>query len=255
MNAKYPVEALALSMILFSANLKEAFITGAFILVSVTLAMFLRNLLMDRITDWSVIACVSISVAVVCACSFQAGFYYLELDFTWRTYLITFSAGLLAGKHVLQEEADDQYGELFCEMAVSWGVFLILSACREFISFGSIAGNHLADPFFTAKSFQKTMFGYLTTGVGIALTNGILKRTAAKTDAMLAAFAVAIAFPPITLKSFPEAAATVAGILVISVCLYSIQKRIAFSDTGKAFRKLPVEFLSLGFLYMILSAF
>ena len=36
MNVKYPVEALALSMILFSTNMKEAFIAGAFIPVSYT---------------------------------------------------------------------------------------------------------------------------------------------------------------------------------------------------------------------------
>ena len=255
MNVKYPVEALALSMILFSTNMKEAFIAGAFILVAVTWAMFLRNWLMDCIPDWSIIACVSISAAVVCACSFQAGDYFLKLDFTWRTYLIAIAAGLLAGKHVLQEEATEHYGELFYEMAIGWGVFLILSAVREFLSFGSIAGNHLADPVFAAKTFQKTMFGYLTAGMGIAFTNGILKKTVAKADAMLAAFAVAIVFPPISLKSYPEAATAVAGIFVVLVCLYSIQKRIAYSDTGKAFRKLPVELLSLGFLYMILSVF
>ena len=63
MNVKYPVEALALSMILFSTNMKEAFIAGAFILVAVTWAMFLRNWLMDCIPDWSIISCVSISAA------------------------------------------------------------------------------------------------------------------------------------------------------------------------------------------------
>ena len=82
-----------------------------------------------------------------------------------------------------------------------------------------------------------------------------LKKTVAKADAMLAAFAVAIVFPPISFKSYPEAATAVAGIFVVLVCLYSIQKADCIFRYRKAFRKLPVELLSLGFLYMILSVF
>ena len=255
MKAKYPVEALALSMILFSTNMKDAFVAGALLLFAVTFAMFLKNLLIMRIPRWSSVCCVALLTATVCASVFQLGFYYLNMELSWINYLLTWVVGLLAAKHVLQNERMDSYGELFYEMAVGWAIFLVLSMCREFVSFGSIAGNHAADFEFTTKSFQKVMFGYLTAGMGVGFTNGILKTSFDRSSAFVIPFAVAVGYPPITLKTYPQAAVIVAGVFVTVVCLYSIQKRIAFSDTGKAYRKIPVQMLSLGFLYMILSIF
>ena len=255
MKAKYPVEALALSMILFSTNMKEAFITGAIVLFAVTFAMFLNNLLIMRIPKWSGVCCVALLTATVCSSGLRMGFYFLNMELSWRNYLLTWVIGILAAKHVLQDEGTDSYGELFYEMAVGWAMFMLISLIREFVSFGSIAGNQLADMGFATESFQKEMFGYLAAGMGIAFTNGILKTSFDQSNAFAIAFTVAIAYPPITLKTYPQAAVVVAGVFVTIVCLYSIQKRIAFSDTGKAYAKIPVQMLSLGFLYMILSIF
>ena len=45
MKVKYPAEAFALGLILFSGGMKEAFLSGILVILSVVLAEFLKNML------------------------------------------------------------------------------------------------------------------------------------------------------------------------------------------------------------------
>jgi len=58
MKIKYPAEAFALGMVLFSAGMKEAFAAGILVILAVVFAEVLRNLLESRIPRWSLMGCV-----------------------------------------------------------------------------------------------------------------------------------------------------------------------------------------------------
>ena len=53
MKLKYPAEAFALGIILFSAGMKEAFAAGILVILTATFAEFLRNLLINAVPEWS----------------------------------------------------------------------------------------------------------------------------------------------------------------------------------------------------------
>lgn len=255
MKVKYPVEAFALTMILFSTNMKEAFVAGAIVLVAITLAMFLKNILVSKVPNWSLYASVLIGTAAVCASGFEFAFYSLGIEFSTSYWIMTFVIGLLAGNHAMKSDLEADYDGVFFQVAVAWGMLLLLTIVREILSFGSIAGYQVAELAIASKSLQKLMFGFLVAGMGIAFTNGILKITLARQEITAWICVLALCYPPMALRALPELVTAIIGAAVVGICFYSIKRRIAFSNAGKAFRRLPVELLSVGFLYMILSVF
>ena len=74
MKLKYPAEAFALGIVLFSRNMKEAFAGGILVLLAVVFAEFLKNLLENWISVWSLRLCVLIGTGaillVVCGASY-----------------------------------------------------------------------------------------------------------------------------------------------------------------------------------------
>ena len=54
MKLKYPAEAFALGIVLFSAGMKEAFAAGILVIDAVVFAEFLKNLLEPVVPSWSV---------------------------------------------------------------------------------------------------------------------------------------------------------------------------------------------------------
>lgn len=74
MKVKYPAEAFALSLILFSGTMKGAFLSGVLVLLAVVLAEFLKNLLEDGIPLWSLRLCVYVGTGGICGAAFYLGF-------------------------------------------------------------------------------------------------------------------------------------------------------------------------------------
>ena len=61
MKLKYPAEAFALGIVLFSAGMREAFAAGILVILSVVFAEFLKNVLEKFLPGWSLKICVCIS--------------------------------------------------------------------------------------------------------------------------------------------------------------------------------------------------
>ena len=60
---------------------------------------------------------------------------------------------------------------------------------------------------------------------------------------------------PYVLDSLPEVAGLVITIAVPLVLFWSVRHYLRFSQPGRAYRNLPVEMLSMGLIYMILSIY
>lgn len=255
MKLKYPAEAFALGVVLFFGGMKEAFAAGILIILAVTFAEFLNNLLQSALPQWSLRLCVLIGTASVCAGAFLVGFTYLGLEMGTGRWLMTFILGFLAAMHVLVNEVDGEYGDLFWESAIAWGFWILLAAVREFCAGGTVFGNMILKTGFQSKNLTEVFIGFLTSGLVLAFTNGVLKKQCTKTQSLFLVVPLAVYIRPFTMVSFGEIAGLIWTIAVPIVLFISVRETLKFSRTGKAFRGLPVEMLTMGFIYMILSIY
>lgn len=255
MKLKYPAEAFALGIILFSAGMKEAFSAGILIILAVVFGEFLKNLLKSVIPDWSLKACVLIGTGSISASAFLLGFSALEISVDTKTWLITFVIGLLAARHVLKEDMDGEYGELFWECAIIWGFWILLAAVREFCAGGSIFGYTLMEAEFQSKKFLDMTFGFICAGLSLAFTNGVLKKRSTGTEGLFPVVPAVLFSQPFVMESFGETIGFIWAVFVPVVLFISVKKTLRFARTGRAYRGLPVEMLAMGFIYMILSIY
>lgn len=255
MKLKYPAEAFALGIVLFSAGLKEAFAAGILVIFSAVFAEFLKNLLEPFVPDWSLKLCVLIGTASVCSSAFLLGFSELGMEVETGTWIMTFILGLLAAKHMLWAELDADYGTLFWESGLIWGFWVLLATIREFCGSGSIFGNTVMEAAFQSKSFLEITFGFLAAGLALAFTNGILKKKSKDTQSLLVVIPMVIFARPFAMESFGEIAGLIWTIAVPVFLFISVKRTLKFSRTGLAYRGLPTEMLAMGFIYMILSIY
>lgn len=176
MKLRYPAEAFALGIVLFSAGMKEAFAAGILVILTAVFAQFMKNLLEEAVPVWSLKLCVYIGTASLCASVFLLGFSCLGIPVETNMWLMTFVLGLLTAKGMLQGDTETEYGELFWETGILWGFWVLLAVIREFMGTGMIFGNMLIKGAFQSKSFLEITFAFLAAGLALAFTNGILKK-------------------------------------------------------------------------------
>ena len=255
MKIKYPAEAFALGMVLFSAGMKEAFAAGILVILAVVFAEVLKNLLESRSPRWSLMGCVCVGTAAISSSAFLLGFSALGLEMEWGTWLMTLILGLFAAKHVISENIDAEYGELLWESAVCWGFWILFAIGREFFGTGEIFGNLIMKAEFQSGIFQDVIFGFLTAGISLACANSVLKKNHTDTRTLWLVIPLALFMRPFDMESFGQVAGLIWTAAVPVVLFWSVQKTLKFANTWKAFRGLPVEMLSMGFIYMILSIY
>lgn len=255
MKRNYPAEAFALGIILFSTGMKEAFTAGILVILSVTFAEFLRNLLLTSVPGRSLRLCVFIAAASLSASVFLFGFAALGSTLSAPAWIMCAVIGLLCAKHVLSGPVDSMYSDLLFESAVAWGFWIFLAIIREFMGNGMIFGNSIIQTSFQSKAFLGSTFSFLAAGLTLAFTNGILKTDCKGLHSLFVFLPAAVFVRPFTLERFGGIVSIAWTILVPSVLFLSIKKTLQFSRTGKAYRGLPADMLAAGFIYMILSIY
>ena len=116
MKLKYPAEAFAFGILLFSAGMKESFAAGILVILSVVFAEFIKNLLEQMIPAWSLKACTLISTAAVTSSVFLVGFSYLGEPLSTETWVMTFVLGILSAQFVLMNELEGEYGDILWDL-------------------------------------------------------------------------------------------------------------------------------------------
>lgn len=255
MKIKFPIEAFALAMIVFSGNMKEAFVTGILMIAITTGCELFHELIKDRVPDWSRRASVFCLTGAVSYAAFRLAYYTLGLALTTNVWLMQVAIGLLIAKHVLAADSDVDYDLTIFESAVAYGFFILAGICREFFGQGSIFGYPLTDAGFVAKNLQDVMFGFITAGIGLGFTNSVLRKGRIKAEALWVILPVVLLYQPFKIASVPEAISILAGIAVPVIFFLSARRRLVFAVTSAPYKKLPVELLSMGFIYMILHMF
>ena len=176
MKLRYPAEAFALGIILFSAGMKEAFAAGILVILTAVFAEFLKDLLENASTDMeSHTLCLDCFRCFLCL-RMSDRFCYLGLSLSVGTWLMSLIVGLLCARHALSGNIENEYGELFFESAVAWGFWILLAIIREFMGSGTIFGNPVFQNPIQSKIFLESTFAFLTAGLVLAFTNGFLKK-------------------------------------------------------------------------------
>lgn len=255
-NVKYPAEAFALGILLFSSGMKEAFAAGILVLASAVFAELFKNLLEDALPDWSLKGCVLIATASITASAFRLGFSVLEIPVDTGMWLLTLVIGLLSAKAALWNGFQAEYGQMLYESAFLWGFWIILAIGREFLAGGRVFGNLLVEsaPFFSA-SFARAGFGFLAAGMVLAFTNGILREKCQNTQSLLLVLPAVIYVRPFEMASFGELVGFLWAAAVPVVLFLSVKRMLKFSPAGPTYRGLPVEMLSMGLIYLILGVY
>lgn len=137
--------------------------------------------------------CLHRNRSCVAASVFLLGFTTLGIPVdNTGMWIMTCILGLFVVKHVLTGDIDGEYGELFWECAIAWGFWVLLAVAREFFGAGTIFGNSIYQGEFQSKIFQDTMFGFLTAGMALAFTNGVLKKKSTNTHSLLVVLPLAV---------------------------------------------------------------
>ena len=255
MKLRYPVEAFALGIVLFSAGMKEAFAAGILVIFTSVFAELLKNLLEKTVPTWSLKLCVYIASGSVCASAFLTGFAVLGTVLTTELWIMVFIVGLLCGKHALSGNTDSEYGELLLESAFVWGLWILFTVFREFLGSGSIFGNTVFTASFQSKAFLNTTFAFMEAGLVLVSVNGILKKDCKGMNSLFPVVPAMFLFHPFTVESFAGLPGTVWVIAVPILLFLSVKQTLKFARTGRFFRGLPVDMLAAGFIYMILSIY
>ena len=255
MKLKYPAEAFALGIVLFSAGMREAFAAGILVILSVVFAEFLKNLLEKILPAWSLRLCVYIASGAVCASVFLVGFAALGTLLDTGVWVMTFVIGLLCAHQALRGDIEADYGDLLWESAIAWGFWILLAVAREFAAGGQIFGNTVLKLGFQSAAFGEVSFAFIAAGLVLAFTNGVLKKDCRGQNSFLAAVPAMLLLHPFTTRIFGETAGLVLTIVIPVALFFSVKQTLKFSRVSKAYCGLPVDMLAAGIIYMILSIY
>lgn len=260
MKVRYPIEAFALAMVVFSQNMRDALITGILILLITILGLVIDRLVGDKIPKWSRYSCNIILMIALTYSLFQIIFIaVLGYELVDTAYLFHIFIGILIAKHIIDTDGDTDYNRLMLEGAGAFAVLLLISIIREFMSEGSIYGFEIANFRLLSYGFSQTVMGFLLAGIGIAILNriyyGDIEADIQKTESLFVIVPIVLVIQPFTIDSVNPSASMVLTIVIVLLLLYSIRKYLVFSRLSKEIKHMPVELLSTGIIYMILSMF
>lgn len=254
MKIKYPIEAFALAMIVFSCHVQEALFAGIFIIILTIIGMLMEDLLMKHLPTWSVYASIAILLsAIEYALVHIVLRGVLKIDVSTTFMILHIVIALLVTKHVVVDDSSD-YDRHLLESAVAYGFFLLISFIREFISVGQIYGYQIADYTFMTKGFQGVAFGLLFTGITLAIINGIFNYKVDRNISVLTVVPIVLAEQPFTVRNVPDSVSFAIAVVLTMVMYMSICDLLQFSPTDKKWKNMPIELVSLSIIYLSLIA-
>ena len=92
-------------------------------------------------------------------------------------------------------------------------------------------------------------------GLVLAFTNGVLKKECREQNSLFAVIPAVFVLHPFTTRIFGQTAGLIVTILVPAALFLSVKQTLKFSRVSRAYRGLPVDMLSAGIIYMILSIY
>jgi len=254
MKVRYPMEAFALAMVIFSQNMRNALITGILIILITTFGLVLDGSVGIRLPKWSRYSSIIILLVALTYALFRIVLIAVlgyDIDNTESVFHIFL--GILMAKHVIHADEDRNYNLLLLEGAGAFAALLIISIIREFMAEGSIYGFKIADFNYKSYGFSQVIMGFILAGLALAILNRIFKYRDIKTEGFYVILPVALLVQPFTIEGMETSVSMIIAIAAVALMLYSVKKHLVFSRLGKEIKSMPAELVSAGIIYLILS--
>lgn len=256
MKNRYPMEAYALAMIVFTQNMRMAVITGILVLFITTLGLVLDGLIGSRLPKWSRNSCTIILMVSLAYSIFRVvliGVLGYEMDDT--AYVFHVFLGILIAKHVIDMDGKTDYNRLLLEGAGAYATMLIISIIRELMAHGSIYGYEIAEFALMSNGFSMAAIGFILAAIGLAILNRIFGYEKIKTKSILVILPVVLLVQPFQFESIDPALSTLLVIVIVLILVYSVNLYLVFSRLSKEIKYLPADLMATGMIYIILSMF
>ena len=257
--AEFPAGAFGLGIVLFSADMREAFVSGILVIlvaVAVSAAGGLLWDIRDRLPGWSLRGMLWIGAGAFSACSFELGFYILGIQRSGVLFVMQGVIGALAAEETyFNLKNSGEFDNLLWECTIVWALWIISGILREFLSTGTVFGYGGADFAFRSGSFQKSMFAFLAAGVVLGLACMILGKTCRGFDILLVVLPAVLYTRPLLFESLGQIPGILAASAVTLGFFLSVRKQQQNTTRKAALDGLPAEFICMGIIYMILSGY
>jgi hypothetical protein len=270
MKLKYPIESYALLFVIASDTLRNSLVYGSLFLVLLLCGFVIRDFceslnasLIQKLILW-------ISLPSLTYVLFNLVYYYIlkEVITPKNLLLLLVSGGYLAmfyasgikntSKTLPQEitETEDTLWDILKESLVAYSIFIAAGAVREILSNGGLLGHTFFNTFFIANTFESLLSGFLFAGIGLSLVHYIINKGCSdRHNSLWVVLPIILLYQPFAIENINEIIGFFISAAVPILFIVSVQKRLTFSCTSQGIKKIPIELVSMGFIYMILKAF
>lgn len=241
---KYPIEAFALAMVLFSTNMKLAMVTG----IGVILGHVLMSVIAENAGSKQIAAVIG-GVAAAAAIIGSAMFVGLELD-VWQ-YAGAVLAGILVAKHGF-EAGEPDYNEILFADALAYAAFVIAAIVREYIGSGAVYTIAMKKSTLMSEVLGGPVIAIAFAGIFLGIVNVIVHSECTKNAGLWACIPTILLTVPFVSEKLPQAAAIIVGAVITLVLYLACRMLLQFSDNKHEAEGVPVEMLLLGMIYAVL---
>ncbi len=248
---RYPMEAFALAIVLFSAGMKMAMLVG----IGLIFGDVLQAVLSDFTTEESARSVSLLGAVITCAALYYmcvgVGIEPTAADIAAFAFL-----GILLMKHHedrLKAEEEIDYNKLLFNDSVAYGLYVVAALVREYLAGAKIFEIELSKLGFVSGAFGKPMFGLIFAGVCIAIINRILDAQSKDDAAILVCVPAIILAVPFVWDNVPEIVGTLVGIVMTGVIYLYFRNKFLYREAKSYITGIPVETAALGMIYMIFS--
>lgn len=243
---KYPLEAFALAMIIYTRTFQEALLSGIIILFISTFCLVFDDFFLKKLPEWSRNS--SITILTV---SLSYALFGLVLHSS--NTIINLALGALIAIHILQVNDSENYDRFLLEGSSAYGAMIIIGLLREFLSQGHFNGVEIADLTFMSSGFQKMAIGLLFAGIAIAILNKMFGYSSTRLSSFFVLIPIILVDQPFLINNLGQTFSVVLSILVTIVLLISIKMGLSFSHISREWKGLPIGMVSMSFLYLFLT--
>lgn len=254
MKTIYPMEAFAFAMVVFSLNMQEAMITGILLLLITVLGMVLDQACGRFLPSWSRNICLVVLNVAATYSLFQIVFIrILQRNLDAKIVFLQIVMGILIAKHLISNSEFD-YNNLLYESAFAYGALILIGFLREMLSFGTIFAYEVADFAFFTSGFQNVIVGFVFSAIAIAILNRAFGYDDVNTESLWVITPTLIVYQPFSPNLPWESIGLLISIIVAGLLILSVRMYLTFSKIGREWRRLPIELLSTGMIYLALMA-
>ncbi len=252
---KYPVEAFALAMILCTLTVSAAATTGILLIFGTVAGMLAREILGEekRMQEVELMTTFFAVFGVI----YLVDMYVFGATDTWQNIFALAMMAMMAAKHVwgMSEDECEDYKGMVKQSIVVYVVMIVIAVIRETLGAGTFLGYELPAFGLISSGYTHTMFGLIFAGLGIAAVNWIFKTNVGDIESSLIVIPVAIIATPFTIDGIPGVLNVIISAFLVIIYVVSVKGRLVFSDVPDTFKKMPIELVAVGIVYMILSFF